>query len=236
MFSFFRKIRYKLLDEGHLSKYSAYALGEIILVVIGILIALQINNWNIQRTEKDLSLKTEQSLAVELAALKNNLDRSITHNNEIINNTNAYLDGEFVLNDESIDDVLLFTNYGLISLGTPILEREAGSDNLIVGKEELTEELRQIYYHIKRFENARGYMDGMWNTQVTPYMMKKKLKTEFRLFASNKPYNKKIVEEVYHDDEYKQLVASNNGYLSGIVFGFKELRKHVDKAISLIEQ
>ena len=46
MFKFFRRIRQGLLAENKFSKYLLYALGEIILVVIGILIALQINNWN----------------------------------------------------------------------------------------------------------------------------------------------------------------------------------------------
>ncbi len=49
MIKFFRKIRLKLLAENKLSKYLLYAIGEIILVVIGILIALQINNWNEER-------------------------------------------------------------------------------------------------------------------------------------------------------------------------------------------
>ena len=46
MIKFFRKIRQKLLQENRVSKYLLYAFGEIILVVIGILIALGINNWN----------------------------------------------------------------------------------------------------------------------------------------------------------------------------------------------
>ena len=46
MIKFFRKIRHKLLTENKFSKYTVYAVGEIILVVIGILIALSINNWN----------------------------------------------------------------------------------------------------------------------------------------------------------------------------------------------
>ena len=46
MIKFFRKIRLKLLTENKFSTYLLYAIGEIILVVIGILIALQINNWN----------------------------------------------------------------------------------------------------------------------------------------------------------------------------------------------
>ena len=46
MIKFFRKIRQQLLIENKTSKYFKYAIGEIVLVVIGILIALQINNWN----------------------------------------------------------------------------------------------------------------------------------------------------------------------------------------------
>ena len=46
MIKFFRKIRRKILDEGSLKRYIIYAIGEIILVVIGILIAVQLNNWN----------------------------------------------------------------------------------------------------------------------------------------------------------------------------------------------
>ena len=46
MIKFFRRIRQRLLAENKISKYLLYAIGEIVLVVIGILIALQINNWN----------------------------------------------------------------------------------------------------------------------------------------------------------------------------------------------
>ena len=46
MIKFFRKIRYDLMEKNKTGKYLKYAIGEIILVIIGILIALQINNWN----------------------------------------------------------------------------------------------------------------------------------------------------------------------------------------------
>jgi len=49
MIKFFRKIRQNLLSEGKTGNYFKYAIGEIVLVVIGILIALQINNWNENR-------------------------------------------------------------------------------------------------------------------------------------------------------------------------------------------
>lgn len=64
MIKFFRKIRQRLLTENKISKYLIYAAGEIILVVIGILIALQINNWNqskILKIEEVKSLKTLHS-------------------------------------------------------------------------------------------------------------------------------------------------------------------------------
>ena len=53
MIKFFRKIRQKLLAENKFSKYLLYAIGEIVLVVIGILIALQVNNWNTNRINKN---------------------------------------------------------------------------------------------------------------------------------------------------------------------------------------
>ncbi|MEN2282966.1 DUF6090 family protein [Algoriphagus sp. SE2] len=52
MISLFRKIRQKLLSQNRVTRYLIYALGEILLVVIGILIALTINNWNTNRPER----------------------------------------------------------------------------------------------------------------------------------------------------------------------------------------
>lgn len=52
MIRFFRKIRQNLLSEGNTGKYLKYAFGEILLVVIGILIALQVNIWNEERKKK----------------------------------------------------------------------------------------------------------------------------------------------------------------------------------------
>ncbi len=66
MISFFRKIRQTLLTQNRVTRYLAYAIGEIILVVIGILIALQINLWNEgQKQNRSRKLFTE-SLILEL--------------------------------------------------------------------------------------------------------------------------------------------------------------------------
>ncbi|MFX0556666.1 DUF6090 family protein [Maribacter sp. CXY002] len=56
MTPFFRKIRQRMLKENRFTRYTIYAIGEIVLVVIGILIALQINNWN---EDQKLEIKTQ---------------------------------------------------------------------------------------------------------------------------------------------------------------------------------
>ena len=62
MIKFFRKIRQQILVEGKTTKYFKYAIGEIVLVMIGILLALQVNNWNIERN----NAKQEKALLVQL--------------------------------------------------------------------------------------------------------------------------------------------------------------------------
>ena len=75
MIKFFRKIRQNLLMENKTSKYFKYAIGEIILVVIGILIALQINNWNedrkIRKAEKELFQNILTDLRFDENRIKN---------------------------------------------------------------------------------------------------------------------------------------------------------------------
>lgn len=69
MIKFFRKIRFELMEKNKTGKYLKYAFGEIVLVVIGILIALQINNWNENRLSKIKSVEFHQRLAEELEAV-----------------------------------------------------------------------------------------------------------------------------------------------------------------------
>lgn len=65
MIKFFKKIRQKMLSENKLNKYLLYAIGEIVLVVIGIFIALQLNNWNTNRLLKNEELQILESLHQE---------------------------------------------------------------------------------------------------------------------------------------------------------------------------
>ena len=66
MIGFFRKIRKKLADDNKPLKYMRYAIGEILLVVIGILIALQINNWNEEKKDRSLEIEFLKRLKSDL--------------------------------------------------------------------------------------------------------------------------------------------------------------------------
>ena len=111
MFKLFRKIRYNLMKQNKTSRYFKYALGEIVLVVIGILIALQINNWNENRKNRqfeseiitlinDNLLKDSTSLTLELKKSKIALastDRLLTQVSQgVYNDSLHYLIGDIM--------------------------------------------------------------------------------------------------------------------------------------------
>lgn len=77
MLRFFRQIRQGLLTHNKFSKYLLYAIGEIVLVVLGILIALQINTWNEDRkdrlTEKVIINNLHQEFSINLKTLDSTL-------------------------------------------------------------------------------------------------------------------------------------------------------------------
>ena len=91
MIKFFRKIRQSLLFENKFSKYLIYAIGEIILVVIGILIALQINNLNEDRKNRIAEIQMLTNISNELISnddILNNSDNIISNQ---INQTKDFL-------------------------------------------------------------------------------------------------------------------------------------------------
>ena len=84
MFRFFRQLRQRLLTDNKFSKYLLYAVGEILLVVIGILIALQIDNWNEER-------KTKQRERKFLTELNHNLKRNLSQFDEFLDRENKLI-------------------------------------------------------------------------------------------------------------------------------------------------
>ena len=71
MIKFFRKIRQQLIAQNKFSKYLIYAIGKIFLVMIGILLALQVNNWNNNR----IANSKEQAILMNLQVdFQNNIE------------------------------------------------------------------------------------------------------------------------------------------------------------------
>jgi hypothetical protein len=104
MIKFFRKIRQKMLTENKFSKYLIYAIGEIILVVIGILIALQINNWNEKQklnTQQQILLKSiKQDLLSDSKYLKDFLTQIKLSNQILLNQSDRV--NQTVFNKDSL--------------------------------------------------------------------------------------------------------------------------------------
>ncbi|MEP0131908.1 MAG: DUF6090 family protein [Eudoraea sp.] len=111
MLRFFRQIRQRLLTENKFSKYLLYAVGEILLVVIGILIALQVNNWNEDRiNNQDLRLilkavKVENQINIEQIkyAIKD-----AEHVRSTLIHLLANMGPDYALKDETFIDSLFF--------------------------------------------------------------------------------------------------------------------------------
>ena len=117
MIKFFRHIRKSLLMENKTGKYFKYAIGEIVLVVIGILIALQINNWNESRLEKNREKITISNLNAEfkenlkdLDSIQIRLDLAIKASDKIFD---LFQEEVKVYNSKSIDSLIS------LSLGSP---------------------------------------------------------------------------------------------------------------------
>ena len=80
MIPFFRKIRYRLAKDNQFFKYSRYAIGEIVLVVVGILIALQINQWNDYRIKRNLEVEFLMEIKDNLLKDKAQIDQVLKFN------------------------------------------------------------------------------------------------------------------------------------------------------------
>jgi len=102
MIKFFRRIRRRLLSENKISRYLLYAIGEIILVVIGILIALSINNWNENRITNAKGRAILTSLLDDFEYNKFTLENAIEINYKMISllETNLHYIGK---NADEID-------------------------------------------------------------------------------------------------------------------------------------
>lgn len=171
MFKFFRKIRQDLLSEGKTGKSLKYALGEIILVVIGILIALSINNWNDNNKKSAFEKVALQNLKVDFELNKTELEDIIanTESNiekgiEILNHTGNRNTGNFLL-----DSLLIATVSGRVfSAQNGFLNDLINSGNLGVLKNvDLRSKLSSWAPNLESLARKESYLEGTESDLIT---------------------------------------------------------------------
>jgi len=167
MIKFLRKTRYNLMEQNKTGKYLKYAIGEIVLVVIGILIALSINNWN----EGKKSIQKGRDI---LTDIKENLDfntiqfqEDIEINKGIVKSIDIILENITVTKvyNDSLDKHFRYVNWWASarwkSSGYEALVKHGVE---IVQSKELQESIIDLYEisYIEIVENAR-LQEGSWN-------------------------------------------------------------------------
>ncbi|NAS13861.1 DUF6090 family protein [Poritiphilus flavus] len=178
MIKFFRRIRQQLLHENKLRKYLLYALGEIFLVVIGILIALQLNNWNESRidrkkerqvvqniyTELDQNLEYSQNILAEIEKRTLSATTLMEHTSREVQTITA---STF---DSIMIQAFLFPPY------TPIkadLERVLGSEQIdLITSTELQYRLSDYKTSIDEAALYYRYAEDDFKLLILPYFMK----------------------------------------------------------------
>ena len=152
MIKFFRHIRYKLLSEKNMGKYFKYAIGEIILVVIGILIALQINNWNQQRLnnkkEKAYLKEIKTSLEADTLKISEVLEFNVKKDSIVLNMMGIYESG--LTNDERFAIIETnsapFTNYDFFKPNATTWNNFISAENInLITNKDLRTKLMEFY-------------------------------------------------------------------------------------------
>lgn len=207
MLRLFRDIRRRLIMPDNVRKYLLYAIGEITLVVIGILIALQVNNWNIQRQNRIAEKQYLERLVIEL---ENDLE-SITIS--IQSNLSRKQRGEFLIKTKTNPELVVenpsyfinsieyagYTNAPVISDHT--FEEIKSSGRLSILQNELIRtELSKYYTNIRN----RGQYDFIAQDVQLKYLatrtgiLSEKQQIEMGNFDFDVIYTVAEAKEAYH--------------------------------------
>ena len=179
MLTFFRRLRIKLLKENQIGQYLKYAIGEILLVVIGILIALQINVWNQSRVnrnvEKDIISSLNKDFRANKKAVKKHLgeiERQMNSNRQLMSLIGAPREELEKYNIDSLMSVSMGDSD--LAFADNTLNNLIQTDRLnLISNDSLTSLLYQ-WGTLKAIRETRAERSDQWvNEEYLPYLMSK---------------------------------------------------------------
>ena len=177
MIKFFRRIRYDLMEKNRTGKYLKYAIGEIVLVVIGILIALQINNWNNNVANKKIEKNIIENLNVEFKQNKSSLQESINFHKTILKSTKDMMEligeTEEMLKKHNLDSLLsLSIDYREYTPSQAVYSDLISSGRLNLISPDLRLLLFEWSIKLDGKKEAYKTMDEISQNLVLPYLTK----------------------------------------------------------------
>jgi len=168
----FRKIRQSLIKDGNLKKYLLYAIGEILLVMIGISLAFQVNNWNDSRIQRNAEIRYYENIRDQIVDDKELIQGQVRYNNR---HTAQFKYAHEIIetNDRSKMDTLgtiirNLTNYSDFDRKGNIYETMVNSGEIkLLRNLEIVNDIRNLeenYTYMNRMENI--HYDAMMNYVV----------------------------------------------------------------------
>jgi hypothetical protein len=173
MIPFFRKIRKKMADDNRPLKYMRYAFGEIVLVVIGILIALQINNWN---ENKNNAVQVNKHLATLKLNLQDDVkqaEKLLIVNDTALQYSNTFLDQFKTLKpvDKSVQMYLIFLMLEHnLEVNRSGINAIINSNGMAYINEDLQLKILNYYRHIEQLASREEITNSDIKLMYEPYV------------------------------------------------------------------
>lgn len=160
MIKLFRYFRKSMIRDNRTSKYLLYATGEIILVVIGILIALQINNWNQSQKEKKIEANYLKNITADLKEQLASIEVQMDFERGYYEATSRIIDyynkhQEFLIDSTFFKDASYITERKTFVITDPTYTDLISSGNITIIKNKVNKEkLLNYYQDLERIEKV----------------------------------------------------------------------------------
>lgn len=249
MIKFFRHIRQILIMENKTAHYFKYAIGEIILVVIGILIALQINNWNEARKSKILELNYLENIKTDLNLNLASLKTFIADREKSIKASDSIL--EFFNNTKPLN-LDAFNRYGLdVMVWYPFEQHDntyqelLNSGNLsIISNKEIKDHIQNMQTSFKRVIFIESEMQQDFESYLyDPYFNTADLETSIK--NAEAQTSNKVPKVQMNIDQVKALLNNQlfkNGFVLSaynsdlLITEYSNIMETTNQLITLIDK